>query len=577
MHKRLILAAFAVLVFTSLMINCDQSLVDSNSGLSDISSVLFSVDTLPPNPLGDRDNPLIAFARDNWTEGDQTSAAGLHYGHIKTYGLAMVDMAWYSNGDEQAEFIADHFDMFAWGGVKVAQRYAALYGAPDPYFCPYIWLNISAPGCESINPGWIQSEVESWVESDMNENGYTWHDLVMHYKYDVSDLDIMLYDDFPGWNPDDDLDGIPDEFGNLCRDIGPTDPTRTAECISDSELRRYDSRWFSRIMEYPFLDMQSDLLTKYYQNWCPFNGCWLDEVAVNVAYDLGMQSTFAYSDLNLSNEDANYVWMMDKYYMVPRLVEELEPKIGNPLTVYMANIGTWMYGCGDNKEYALEYLENIYDEHWISFDALWVASWFKPTTTNDISCFMDGVYLDYLEGGKGYVCACWDASNFGQGSAQGKKFTLATFYLINHQLAFYSYRCGNNAGHNPSEEHPVWEGLWNPMVEFDVGQPWFNPFGYPDFQGNSRSKLYFVYEDGDGYTIFSRSYKRDDGKMVLILSKIMDYGETEKANPTMVDLQGSYQVVNSDGSLSQNPVQAIQMTNNDGAVLLEYKQKGKKN
>jgi len=184
-------------------------------------------------------------------------------------------------------------------------------------------------------------------------------------------------------------------------------------------------------------------------------------------------------------------------------------------------------------------------------------------TLDWIPSYIDCLYLDWLNRDKGVVL---NGREPRPGSDRGKLFTLCAFYLINHQMAFYSYDL-NTGGESPIDMH-VSEWNWNPYVEYDIGQPVPNTLGYNDFQGQSGTNRYFVWHNDPGFKILGREYEKEDGIHVLVLSKIMAAGCTEGDSPTTHALPGCYRKVQSD--LSLGPIlDEITLANNDGAILVE--------
>jgi len=188
--------------------------------------------------------------------------------------------------------------------------------------------------------------------------------------------------------------------------------------------------------------------------------------------------------------------------------------------------------------------------------------------TSKIDGYLYCPYLHFMEQGKGYLFACHDVAPDSLGSDRGRGFSLATFYMINHQMAFYYYRTNGHETLAPPNP-PVWVTQWNPMVLFDFGQPNINALGLPDFQGQMNTNKYFLWKDHADYKILGREFLRDDGRRVLVLTKIMASGRTEGADPTTHTLPLKWYRLLPDLTWS-SPLTYITLSNNEGAILLKY-------
>jgi hypothetical protein len=538
---RLIPFAISMVILSGLLSVCGCS--EGRAGLgTDGSDSTGGRGTPPPNPIGSRINPLQTFIRTHWTNGDPTSTGGYHRDHIKVYGHCYTNLANLSDGDLQAQFIAENYDMYMFGGTIVGDQMKLR---------DLLWLyestnipQISAPHDSSMLASWLNDRTR-------NTAGYTFDDLVMHYKWDVNTWMGFT----PGWNPADDTNG------DLCRDKPASDPSRTAQCISDAEVRVPDYwtpgllRWRSKVMHPGYIHAVADLTV----DWWRQNGSsgFHFDCASYENWSLELGKTFTYEGED--EADPNFPLRTDVPLFVPTVVREMERDIGVQ-NVYAANTVSPYYSCAipESKELSLKYLENTTNECWIVTN----EPSDEPMSTRRITDYLDCPFVDWLEQGKGYVFSCFDPA----GSDRGKRFSLATFYLINHQMAFYAYRTDD---HRVREGEHVWNKQWNPYVDFDVGQPTTNSFDLPDFQGNHGTDRYFVYASDARYEILGREYLREDGQRTLILVKIMARGLGEGLDPTIHPLQGTYRPVQPDLTLG-DPISQVQLSNNDGVILVEY-------
>jgi hypothetical protein len=545
MKARLCLLALFLTVATVFAIHCSR---DSNP-LS--NSTAHRSSPLRSNPLAGRTNPLQTFIRTHWTDDDPDATGGLHYSHIKIYGHCYSNLQYtVSDYDAQAQFVADHFDMYMWGGSIVGQKVD-----PDDF----LWLGESA-----CTPRACPATIEDWLsQPGHNPQGYTLDDHLMHYKWNT--YNYVASDTVPGWNEDDDWDysGCIDSTEGCGG--APCDSERSAQCIWDARVNGFQGSCDYRyaLLKDPYHDYVVGY-TVYRHGIVPTKGYHFDCVAYENP-SLGLDRTLTYDGEDES--DPNFLYMQDLYSFVPWVVSDLETQVG-PLDVYIANCVSPYYTCANpyQKAAALENLENIFAECWMFTNHYNINANFR---TDRIDDWLNCPYLDYLEAGKGYVFCCYDMASGEAGSDRGRGFSLATFYMINHQMAFYYYRTRD---HMISDPQKVWTCYWNPMVQFNVGQPHTNALGLPDYQGNYNTDRYFVWaQEANRYKILGREYVRSDGKWVLVLTKIRDpynsFGEGQ--DPTTHTLPLKWYRLMPDMTWS-GPLTYITLTNNEGAILLKY-------
>ena len=564
-----------VVVGAMLVVSCSDNMKPERSAGALRSKLGISGVQMPTNFFEERQNPLIAHIRANWTGGDPNKTGGLHYPHIKVFGLCWKDIggAGWDPAGEQAEFIADHFDMYVWGGYGVADH-------AYPQYPSFLWLETT--GSNNITSNWDLAQTMSWDSSGDNEESVTWNELVMHFKHDghnVWDGYRALYGEppesmFRGWNPSDDTNG------NGCIEAGegnngqPSDTTRTATCISRAEIKDYvggsGRKWWNWTEISPSMtrgyegniDMRSDRMAARYNGYAKkFKGCLVDNVAFN-QINYGLEKSFSYESNDYNESNAQYY--VNKVAWISAFAVALDQKIASPLTVYIGNVCSPLFTCvsGNGKEWFQEYLENCWDENWIA------AGGGDILTTDEIECKLNCPYLDYCQQGKGYVFSAKSYAN----SYRERRFLLATFYMINHQMAFFYYRINNPSwydDHTPmSSEDKVWNWQWNSYVPFDVGQPIVNTIGKVDFQGNSNTNRYFVFASNTNYKVLGREFMRADGQRVLVLTKIMASGRVEGQDPTTLLLPKCYEQVQPDLSLGQ-VINQVTLYNSDAAILVE--------
>jgi hypothetical protein len=111
-----------------------------------------------------------------------------------------------------------------------------------------------------------------------------------------------------------------------------------------------------------------------------------------------------------------------------------------------------------------------------------------------------------------------------------------------------------------NETSTSWERHWIPAAAVDVGQPQGDWERFAEGQDPSNKQL--------GYRVYGREYDN-----ALVLYKPLSYtrnqtGTTENNTATTHQLNGTYRVLNADGTLGRT-VTSITLRNGEGAVLMK--------
>lgn len=509
--------------------------------------------------LDPRTNPLRTYIRDTWVNSSTTATGGSHYPHIKIFGFCHSNLAGYQ---DDADFIAEHFDAYMWGGPIVGAASASLN--PD-----MLWMH-EAGNIPCIRTGYDSTRVADWIGNPAtcmhgnprpgnNAQGYGWDDLLLLYKYNtstwVSTKRGLSY--FPGWNPADDTDGdgcIEPGEGNNGQ---PSDSNRSAQDYFDARVRVWlgaGKYWMLGDVTSPgYIALKASDAIYEYDTW-DVEGFHFDEAAFE-PQSLGLTNTFKYEGLTENAYD--FVYQEHKKSLVPAVMEIVEDHIGYPVVAF-ANMVKPFYACEltAQKEAALEYLENSFLEVWIKTTG---GSGSSLANTSKRAAILETPYLEYLSADEGMFFGALDESN----SERGKLFTLGMFYLINHQMGFYYYRISNHVGQDAETNQ------WNPWVAYDVGQPMVNNLSLNDFQGNSGTNKFFVFASGSTYQILGRQFQRSDGKKILVLVKLMTDGQTEGSGSASHALGASYRRLQSDFTWSSQS-NSVTLTNNSAVILTKY-------
>ncbi len=133
--------------------------------------------------------------------------------------------------------------------------------------------------------------------------------------------------------------------------------------------------------------------------------------------------------------------------------------------------------------------------------------------------------------------------------------TLAYYYFVadpnNTFLMFYG-------GDDPNSS---WVNHWSPAATYDVGQP------------NGALSLFAQGNDPSNSALAYKIYQRDYGN-ALVLYKPLSYkpgvgtGTLSNATATTHQLNGTYRILNADGTLS-GPVTSVTLRNGEGAILIK--------
>ncbi|MFL5338610.1 MAG: hypothetical protein ACJ8F7_00450, partial [Gemmataceae bacterium] len=133
--------------------------------------------------------------------------------------------------------------------------------------------------------------------------------------------------------------------------------------------------------------------------------------------------------------------------------------------------------------------------------------------------------------------------------------TLAEYYLVGDptstMLMFYG-------GYSPSSS---WINHWSPAAAYDIGKPTgtWGTFA----QGTDPTNANLTYK------VYSRTYAN-----ALVLYKPLSYntaqgtGTLADATATTHQLNGTYRILNADGTLS-GPVTSVTLRNGEGAILIK--------
>jgi len=255
--------------------------------------------------------------------------------------------------------------------------------------------------------------------------------------------------------------------------------------------------------------------------------------------------------------------------LYPYLAQSLLNAIGNTVDV-MPNYGHVLFLNYANRS-AINIQATtpwIWGEVWVTFTG---SS--TPTSGSNRCITYDKDYLNAVReiveqtraNGR-RVLGARDIANGTAGTARGKIFTLALYYLVHNQLTYYMYETAS--GHALPGHISTW--AWNPAVEFDVGQPIFIPPTAVDFEGNAATNQHWVFAAGSDpyqpaltYRVLARRFTR-----ALVLVKMLPQGSVDDDRSfTTHPLGGSYRPLLADGTLGAGVTEA-RLRNNEALILI---------
>ncbi|HEX6941497.1 MAG TPA: hypothetical protein VF128_01150, partial [Gemmatimonadaceae bacterium] len=303
-----------------------------------------------PQLLDPRTNPLQTYIETNWSS---SSVGGSHYENIKLYGHSYTNLEGHQT---DADFIANHFDVYMWGGEIVGEESGSL----NPTM---LWLG-EAGNIPHVRNGWELDMVDDFL-ANANPNNYTFDDLVLHYAINTT---VGGYTT-PGWNPDDDTNhnGCIDETEG---DSGePSDPNRSAQCLADSRVRNGGpTGWHvANPSSQAYIDFRAWMAL---WNWDTpgVEGFHFDEASYQ---DDAIERDRTIEYWELIETASPFKYVDDKYQFVPAAMSKAEDLIGAGPLVAFANVVSGDYLCGSagylgaQHGFAQDNLENILLETWM--------------------------------------------------------------------------------------------------------------------------------------------------------------------------------------------------------------------
>ena len=157
----------------------------------------------------------------------------------------------------------------------------------------------------------------------------------------------------------------------------------------------------------------------------------------------------------------------------------------------------------------------------------------------------------------------------GTGTARGREFLLASYYLVADDHTYLLYETVNSHG----RDRPLERWQYNPLVDVDVGTPAPVPAGFVDFQGRAATPEHYVLWEGPDPArpdrtarVLAREYTR-----ARILVRLLPSGSTvDSTSALVVHLDAPMRRVRPDASLAP-AADSVVLRNDEGAILVRQR------
>ncbi len=459
------------------------------------------------------------------------------------------------DGAESA-WLATHYDLMI-GAVRP--------DAMRPFNSHMRFFEYTLTRYHAFNTGPLQAN--PWAIA----HGYDPEDFYLHYREDVY---VPTWEGktvapgfpagmVPGWNPG--------GGGN------PASATLRSQSRVVSWYRGEPVPWYLANVAHPgfrqFLAERTKMLINgtFYSGrpfvGGPIDGIVCDESIYYAIYGEGQINRSAeYFGIPLT-ENHPYAIAVEELY--PYLSQSLFNAVGTTVDV-MPNYGHVLF-----LNYANRSAVNVQAATpWI-WGEVWVTFTGYPTPTNGSSRCIT-YEKDYLNAVRKIVeqtrargrrvLGARDIANGTAGTARGKIFTLALYYLVHNRMTYYMYETAS--GHALPGHVSTW--AWNPAVEFDVGQPIFIPAGAVDFEGKASTTEHWVFATGPDpykptstYRVLARRFTH-----ALVLVKMLPEGSVDDSRSlTVHPLGGVYRPLGADGTVGGMVTEA-RLRNNEALILI---------
>lgn len=483
-------------------------------------------------------------------DGGCTTVVPSIYPHIQTASAlfrAYID-------DDELAWRAAHFDLL------IGQVHADRIRAINPNARMFDYIN-----ARYYRDDEYELQARGWAQT----HGYNPEDFYLHYRQDIV---------APGWESKVIVEGY--EPG-VVPGYDPGNPAATATVRSQA---RVVSHYYGQLQPYHLANVDDPAMRRFLVDYIAshmdgsfFGNSYLTGPVDGILVDNGIfYPQFGEGLLPESEEyfgipmDENHPYAVAYETLYPELARELGKRFGRTVDV-MPNYGHVYFLDFPNR--AAESVQTttpwIWGEVWLSYRGT------STPTTGSLRCIT--YEKDYAKAvtniiaetraGARRVIGANDHVGGGTGSARGRIFTLAMYYLVHNVNTFYMYETqGSHASAGRVED---W--AWNRAVAFNVGAPEINPAGVADYAGNTNTREHYVFATGTDpvnggltYRVLARHFEN-----ALVLVKMLPEGSVvNDYSITVHPLNGTYLPLLDDGTTGP-PVTEATLRNNEAMILVK--------
>jgi len=487
--------------------------------------------------------------------GGETQSDFDNYPWINTvYYDTSRDASTYTGADVQ--FLADHFDITAGRAPLTVKQI-------NPDLIAITFNSLASLGRTSLN--FLQqffAENPQYAVYPQSESVF------LHYKCDTTVNDILVR----GCN-------LLDEQTGACSGIAATGcGASSAQLLSDSRVP--DSIPLYQAQGAKFPNFKSETY-KAFGVWRSLpiisssDGMWWDNILYLPGYVKNIQNTIEYfgqpeppsSAINGHQYNSDY----NAYFN--EVKNRVEQETGRNL-IWVGNVNAmfWIRESGPYINWVLNNLDYFSPESWLS--PLAAGEYNMPFWAADCSDLKEVWDYSFLRNNHVLVLTYNSPSD-----TETRKFSIAKYYLVKNPLLYYGYR--ENMEVAPLSAH------WNNVAELDIGKPRVNPLGVKDFAGAENTDKFFDWNSPStqlnctyfnwSNVVFARHFENG-----LVLARWKgqrsdnpppnDPTYNSRVDPKTYSLSNpygsSYYIIQSDGTLSQNPVTEVTLRTNEAVVLM---------
>ncbi|MEK6945600.1 MAG: dockerin type I domain-containing protein [Nanoarchaeota archaeon] len=458
------------------------------------------------------------------------------YSNIKNFNFV-----YFTPTDAEATFISQHLDLMVYTG-----SYKSQFRASNPDL--QVWSYDTCMSMGVLAP--INKLATVWPICTSQYSAAFCEGMFFHLARDatITSINDGVNTPVKGWNPADDTNG------DGIRDIGPSDPQRTALFKNESRIPSWSiyQRWTNFNHTF-WSDYCSNTTTDDF-SWgtSEFDGIMLDEVTADVPPNIPSGNYFV--ELNPADQSADYISKATIF--LSTFCDKAHAKgkycgVNGPFDKYSSVVDV------DFNEFIFTYQQELawyqmnsqgdYTTKPYTSDNYWRMNIAKRSSPVGVS-----EMLQY----QGNDFATWPCGQTFDSVPRDQNYFLSLYYMMKDSNSFFSWwPVSCSATYNCRTPSQIWFGA----REVDIGQP------VGDFYIINGTNINYNNNPGGYYGMFVRNYTKG---MVYTLPRPHWQSCIGDTTYNTINLPGTYQVVNNDGSLGA-PTNQIQLRWKEGAVLLK--------